>query len=47
MFHPPVQLQEWPGEDHRSKIVFITRDIGESVIQPMFDQFVWGAEGAA
>ncbi|UKJ72430.1 GTP-binding protein [Azospirillum brasilense] len=47
MFHPPVQLQEWPGEDHRSKIVFITRDIGEAVIQPMFDQFVWGAEGAA
>ncbi len=47
MFHPPVQLQEWPGEDHRSKIVFITRDLGESVIQPMFDQFVRNAEGAA
>ena len=47
MFHPPVQLQEWPGEDHRSKIVFITRDMGEAVIQPMFDQFVrGGAEGA-
>lgn len=44
MFHPPVRLEEWPGDDHRSKIVFITRDIGEAVIQPMFDQFVRGAE---
>ncbi|WP_448203432.1 CobW family GTP-binding protein [Azospirillum sp. sgz302134] len=47
MFHPPVRLEEWPSDDHRSKIVFITRDIGEAVIQPMFDQFVRGAQGAA
>ena len=43
MFHPPVRLEEWPSDDHRSKIVFITRDIGEAVIQPMFDQFVRNA----
>ena len=44
MFHPPVRLEEWPSDDHRSKIVFITRDIGEAVIQPMFDQFVRNAQ---
>ena len=47
MFHPPVRLEEWPSDDHRSKIVFITRDIGEAVIQPMFDQFVRNAPPSA
>lgn len=47
MFHPPVRLEEWPSDDRRSKIVFITRDIGEAVIQPMFDQFVRGAQETA
>nr|WP_211114520.1 GTP-binding protein [Azospirillum rugosum] len=47
MFHPPVRLEEWPSDDHRSKIVFITRDISEAVIQPMFDQFVRGTTESA
>ena len=25
--HPPEHLDEWPDEDHRSRIVFITRGI--------------------
>ena len=27
MFHPPARLPAWPDADHRSKLVFITRDI--------------------
>jgi len=42
MFHPPVRLEEWPSNDHRSKIVFITRDLGQPVIEPLFNQFVRG-----
>ncbi len=46
MFHPPVQLEEWPNDDHRSKIVFITRDLGRAVIEPLFDQFVRDGQDA-
>lgn len=42
MFHPPVRLDAWPTEDRRSKIVFITRDIGRAVIEDMFNGFVRG-----
>ncbi|WP_449232341.1 CobW family GTP-binding protein [Azospirillum doebereinerae] len=45
MFHPPVRLEEWPGEDQRTKLVFITRDLGQSVIEPLFNELVWGDEG--
>ncbi|KAA0015286.1 GTP-binding protein [Salinicola corii] len=27
IFHPSVELDAWPNEDHRSRLVFITRDI--------------------
>lgn len=27
VIHPPDHLEEWPDEDHRSRVVFITRDI--------------------
>src|SRR5277367_4244611 len=27
VFHPPVQLNGWPGPDHRARIVFITRGL--------------------
>ena len=43
LFHPPVGLPEWPDEDHRSKIVFITRDIGRQAIEDTFRAFVDGA----
>lgn len=42
MFHPPVQLNEWPTADHRTRMVFITRDVGQGVIEPMFENFVFG-----
>ena len=40
LFHPPVGLPAWPDDDHRSKIVFITRDIGRKVIEDTFNAFV-------
>ena len=33
IFHPTVMLQEWPSEDRRSRIVFITRDMDESALR--------------
>jgi len=38
VFHPPVTLQEWPSEDHRSRIVLITRDIDESILHSTLNQ---------
>nr|WP_247894189.1 GTP-binding protein [Azospirillum sp. B510] len=42
MFHPPVRLEDWPSDDHRTKLVFITRDVGQPVIEPLFNNLVWG-----
>ena len=39
-FHPPALLPSWPGDDHRSRIVFITRDIGRVAIEKTFHAFV-------
>ncbi len=35
MFHPPVQLDAWPDDDHRSRIVFITRGLSRDVVENM------------
>jgi G3E family GTPase len=31
--HPPVEMAAWPDKDHTSRLVFITRNIGESQVQ--------------
>jgi len=33
LFHPPVLLPEWPSEDHRTRMVFITRDLPREAIE--------------
>ena len=33
IFHPPIKLDAWPSEDHRTRIVFITRNIDREVIE--------------
>jgi G3E family GTPase len=33
LFHPPVLLPEWPDADHRTRIVFITRDLPQEMIE--------------
>lgn len=35
VFHPPAQLDAWPDDDHRTRIVFITRDFGREAITRM------------
>ena len=39
IFHPLVMLEEWPSEDRRSRIVFITRDIDESALRDTLKMF--------
>jgi len=36
IFHPIEWLEEWPDEDHSSRLVFITRDIKKSYIEDFF-----------
>ena len=36
VFHPPVQLSAWPGADHRSRIVFITRGLERAEVEEVW-----------
>ena len=35
MFHPPVQLDAWPDDERRSRIVFITRGLDQDIVENM------------
>jgi G3E family GTPase len=37
--YPPAKLAEWPDNDHRTRLVFITRDLEESVVAQILDSF--------
>ena len=39
LFHPPVLLPEWPSEDHRTRMVFITRDLPREAIEATLTAF--------
>ena len=43
IFHPTATLPQWPSEDRRSRIVFITRDIERATIERSFDAFLEGS----
>lgn len=47
IFHPPVRLAAWPDADHRSKLVFITRDIDKAEIDKLFAAFTDPVTGGA
>ncbi len=36
LFHPPIELAAWPGEDRSTRLVFITRDIPRQTIADLF-----------
>lgn len=36
ILHPPVELRDWPDDDHRSRLVFITRDIDRGDVEALF-----------
>jgi G3E family GTPase len=40
LFHPPVLLPAWPSDDHRTRIVFITRDMPREQIEQSLAAFV-------
>ncbi len=40
MFHPPVEIPNWPSDDRRSRIVFITKDMGPDVVRSMLDNLI-------
>ncbi len=34
--HPPVELEDWPDDDHRSRLVFVTRGLGRETVVQLF-----------
>jgi G3E family GTPase len=34
--HPPVELQTWPDGERASRLVFITRGLGEAPVRALF-----------
>jgi G3E family GTPase len=40
VIHPIGRLDAWPDTDHRTRLVFITRDLEEGFVRRMFDAFV-------
>ncbi|HEV3184452.1 MAG TPA: GTP-binding protein [Xanthobacteraceae bacterium] len=44
--HPPVELQAWPDGERSSRLVFITRGLGEAPVRALFDA-VRGVAGRA
>jgi len=39
LFHPPVLLPQWPSEDRRTRMVFITRDMPKEAIETTLAAF--------
>jgi G3E family GTPase len=44
LFHPPLELAAWPGPDHTTRLVFITRGIPRETVADLFKAI--GAVGA-
>ena len=40
VFHPTARLPRWPDEDHRTRLVFITRDLPERTVRELFEAFL-------
>ena len=36
VFHPPVLLDSWPSDDHRTRLVLIARDLDPRVVEQLF-----------
>jgi len=47
LFHPPIELDKWPSEDHETRIVFITRGISEQMVSNLFTAIASVATRAA
>ncbi len=40
VFHPTARLERWPDDDHRTRLVFITRDLPEATVRELFEAFL-------
>ena len=40
VFHPTARLVRWPDDDHRTQLVFITRDLPERTVRELFEAFI-------
>lgn len=47
VLHDPVWLDKWPNDDHRTKIVFITRDIAQETVETFFRALQTAEDGSA
>ena len=43
IFHPTAQLERWPDDDRRTRLVFITKDLPERTVRELFDAFLGAA----
>jgi len=34
--HPPIELEDWPDDDHRSRLVFVTRGLAREPVARLF-----------
>ncbi|HEY4140089.1 MAG TPA: GTP-binding protein [Pseudolabrys sp.] len=39
VFHPTARLDRWPDDDHRTRLVFITKDLPQRTVQDLFEAF--------
>jgi G3E family GTPase len=40
VFHPPIALAGWPDDDHRTRLVFITKDLEQSFVEGLWNAFL-------
>tara|TARA_B100000683_G_scaffold82486_2_gene81350 strand:- start:112 stop:837 length:726 start_codon:yes stop_codon:yes gene_type:complete len=46
VFHDPVWLDEWPDEDHQTKLVFITKGIERETLDMFFKAWIISSKGS-
>ena len=45
--HPPVELEDWPDDDRRSRLVFVTRGLAREPVARLFASVAAFATGGA
>ena len=38
--HPPLRLEKWPDDDHRTRLVMIVNDLDEAIVQRLWAAFL-------
>ena len=47
VFHPPAQLDSWPDDDKRTRIVFITKDVEQMELSKLLNSFIGDIDASA